>query len=154
MDVAGTGANGQRWEDLALIADRMHPEVYPSATRSADGSRMTAQPYQAVSGVIGMCYTRTLRLIRLQHGAPVRVARLEPWVQAYSSRGPAYGPAALSEELRALRDHGVGNALLWNGESDYDRFVPALRRPPARVIAYNPTPAQWARANQAPMPAE
>ena len=79
------------------------------------------------------------------------MARIEPWIQAYSTRGATFGPAALREELRALREHGVGNALLWNGESDFDRFVPALRRPMlGQVVAYNPSAAEWARANQAP----
>lgn len=154
LDVAPGGRNGQRWEDLALVADRLSPTIYPHAVRAADGARMGARPYQAVSTVVGMCYTRTLRLIREQHGEPIRVARLEPWIQAYSASGTSYGASALYEELRALREHGVGNALLWNGASDYDRFVPLLRQPLAgKVVAYNPTAAQWARANQAPGPA-
>lgn len=152
-DVGGGGVNGQRWEDLVLVADRISPELYPSAMGNGSGARMTAQPYDAVSAAVGMCYTRNLRLIKALDGKPVRVARIEPWIQAYSGRGVAYGPRALGEELRALREHGVGNALLWNGESDFDRFTPALRRPMAgQVVAYNPTPAQWARANRAPRP--
>ena len=155
-DVTGAGVNGQRWEDLALVADRLSPELYPDAI-AAPGSRrrMSAQPYQAVSAVVALCYTRNLRLIRALNGRPVRVARIEPWLQAYSARGVSYGPRLLGEELRALRDHGVGNALLWNGASDYDRFVPVLRQAMAgRVVAYNPTPAQWARASRAPRPAD
>ncbi len=149
FDVAQAGRNGQRWEDLALVADRMSPEIYPRATRVSVG-RTSARPYQAVSAAVGMCYTRTLRLIKAQNGEPVRIARLEPWIRAY---GPGFGPDALAEELRALREHGVGNALLWNGESDYDPFLPALRQSPAGpVIAYNPSAAQWTRANRAPLP--
>ncbi|HEX9109622.1 MAG TPA: putative glycoside hydrolase, partial [Longimicrobiales bacterium] len=151
-DVGSAGLNGQRWEDLALAADRLSPEIYPHSVPSSAGGRMTAQPYQAVSTVVAMCYTRNLRLIKALAGRPVRVARIEPWIQAYSSRGVSYGPRALAEQLRGLREHGVGNALLWNGESDYDRFTAALHGPaPTRVVAYNPTAAQWARANRAPM---
>jgi len=144
LEVSRTGRNGQRWEDLALVADRLSPEVYPNARRA------TADPYQAVSSAIAMCYTRTLRLIRDQHGEPVRIARLEPWIQAY---GATFGPNGLRAELRALREHGVGNALLWNGASDYDRYAAVLRQQAGQVVAYNPTAAQWARASQAPAPA-
>ncbi len=150
-DVSPGGVEGQRWEDLALAADRISPEVYPSALRGSAGQPVSAQPYAAVSAAVALCYTRNLRVIRNRAGKPVRVARIEPWIQAYSTRGWSVGPIALGEELRALREHGVGNALLWNGVSDYDRFVPALRRGMAgRVVAYNPTAAEWARANQAP----
>ncbi len=143
-DVSERGLNGQRWEDLAFVADRLSPEIYP----------LSARPYPFVSAAVGMCYTRNLRLIKALNGRPVRVARLEPWIQAHSARGVAYGPKLLGEELRALREHGVGNALLWNGTSDYDPFVSALRQPPGGpVVAYNPTAAQWARANRAPRPA-
>ncbi len=152
-DVGGGGVNGQRWEDFALVADRVSPELYPSSIPGASAMSATAQAYEAVSATVGMCYTRNLRLIKALDGKPVRVARIEPWIQAYSARGVAYGPKLLGEELRALREHGVGNALLWNGDSDFDRFVPVLRRPMAgQVVAYNPTAVQWARANRAPRP--
>ncbi len=147
-DVGTTGVEGQRWEDLALAADRISPEIYPGAAGAR--GRLAPQPYSVVSAAVALCYTRNLRLIRQAAGRPVRVARIEPWIQAYSVRGASWGPPELGEELRALREHGVGNALLWNGESDFDRFVPALRRPGGRVVAYNPTAAEWARANQAP----
>ena len=53
---------------------------------------------------------------------------MRPWLQAFTLGAPAYGPAQLEAEKKAVYDSGYDGWVMWNPGSIYDVFTPALEK--------------------------
>lgn len=108
---------GQHWEALSSIVDYMCPMVYPShyAYGSFGLSVPDAHPYETV-------YNSVLGGIRrnLQLATP---ARIRPWIQSFTAtwvRGHiVYDESAIRKQIKALKDLGINEYMLWNAANKY-----------------------------------
>lgn len=101
---------GQRLEEMAAGPHILSPMVYPShyGPGNLGLPNPNADPYETVY--------RALRDARerLGAGAPI----LRPWLQDFSWGHP-YGPAEVAAQIRAVRDNGIEEWLLWNAGNVY-----------------------------------
>ncbi len=108
---------GQKIQELDGAADYLSPMAYPShyAKGTYALSNPNAAPYQTVKRSIG------------DHQKLVQKSKLRPWLQAFTLGPPAYGPEHLRLQLKALRELGVAEFLLWNPASRYGVFAGAVQ---------------------------
>jgi peptidoglycan/xylan/chitin deacetylase (PgdA/CDA1 family) len=114
-------------QDVPMMArqlDYVSPMVYPShwAPGEYNVDNPISQPYDIV--------LRSLEdFERLVKGTGSRVV---PWLQDFTLYGVTYGPAEVSAQIRAAKDAGVNEFLLWDPEVTYSASgVPATANMPA-----------------------
>ncbi len=108
---------GQQWELISNVVDYICPMVYPS--HYANGSFKLpvpdAYPYETVynsvlSGVIRNRYLPS-------------PARIRPWIQAFTATWVkgyiAYGENEIRKQIKALKDLGINEFMLWNASNRY-----------------------------------
>ena len=106
---------GQQCEALAAQVPTLSPMAYPS--HYAPGSFGLARPEAAP----GPTVRRTLEAT----GRRVELARVRPWLQAFSLH-IRYGPRELAEQIRAAQEAGTGGWLLWNARGRYPHLTEAV----------------------------
>jgi len=112
---------GQKWELLAQEVDAISPMVYPS--HYAEGSygvrHPDLQPYKIVKEAIADAKARNEALERNKEHA----ASLRPWLQDFTASWVkphrTYRRAEVKEQIRALKELGVDQYLLWNPGCNY-----------------------------------
>ncbi|MDO8502653.1 MAG: putative glycoside hydrolase [Gemmatimonadaceae bacterium] len=131
--VGGTLEVGQKWEPLVQSVDVLLPMVYPSHyPRGAFGvARPNTAPYEIVHTAISRARVRTEAL-------GLKGQRVRPWLQAFTLGAPAYGPAEIEAQKKAVYDSGYDSWVLWHPGSSYDIFVPALEKTLASRAANPP----------------
>ncbi|MBI3734891.1 hypothetical protein HY256_00040, partial [Candidatus Sumerlaeota bacterium] len=100
---------GQFLEKIAVPFDSISPMVYPS--HFADGEYGIKKPNSNPHDVTYKClrdYTRRLP------GKNVR-----PWLQDFSIYGVKYGKAEVQAQIKAARENGYTEYLLWNPRNRY-----------------------------------
>jgi hypothetical protein len=104
---------GQRWEMFVDRADVVLPMTYPShyAPGSYGIARPNAHPYEVISHALRDAKRRTAGIA----GA----ARIVPWYQDFTLGPPRYGVEQVRAQIRAGRDAGFDEWLLWNPGSRY-----------------------------------
>lgn len=118
--LAGTALDdlgiGQKIEALDGTCDYLSPMVYPShyAKGSYGLGNPNAHPYETVK--------RSLQ----DHQERVSQSRLRPWLQAFTLGAPPYGGGELAAQIRALRELGIEEFLLWNPSSRYGAVAGGL----------------------------
>jgi hypothetical protein len=102
---------GQRLDLMAPHLDVVCPMVYPSHYgRGAYGiPHPNASPYKTV--FIGL----KAGMKRLK-GTD---CKMRPWLQDFSLGGVRYGEKQVRDQIRAARDNGVHEYLLWNASNRY-----------------------------------
>lgn len=108
---------GQYWEAIANSIDYISPMAYPSHYgRGVYGLKNPdANPYKTV-------YHSTLDGINRNQniGTP---ADIRPWIQAFTATWQKehikYGKKELNEQIKALKDLGINQYLLWNAKNTY-----------------------------------
>ncbi|SJZ42955.1 hypothetical protein SAMN02745174_00475 [Cetobacterium ceti] len=108
---------GQYWEAMSSVVDYMCPMQYPSHYgQGAYGIKVPdANPYKTI-------YYSTRDSINrnenIDHPAIVR-----PWIQAFTAtwvKGHInYGPKQIQEQVKAMKDLGVNEYLLWSPSNNY-----------------------------------
>ncbi|HEX7242876.1 MAG TPA: putative glycoside hydrolase [Longimicrobiaceae bacterium] len=131
MNEASDVGIGQQWETLSVVADHLHPMVYPShyfPTHLPGVRSPNRMPYETVHTSVGMGVIRNERL----RAAGRTPARLIPWIQAFSApwvdRGFRYGPEEARAQTRAVHDLGLEDWIFWNAGSKYDAIAEGLAR--------------------------
>ncbi|HZS60750.1 MAG TPA: putative glycoside hydrolase [Gemmatimonadaceae bacterium] len=131
---------GQRWEDLAQSADVILPMTYPShyPHGSFGLDRPNAEPYKTILAAVSAAHRRDEKLgLEGEH--------VRPWLQAFTLGPPAYGPAELREQKKAVYDAGYQGWVLWNPGSKYEAVAAGLDKKPAtaggQVVAAKRSPA-------------
>ncbi|WP_426452337.1 putative glycoside hydrolase [Paenibacillus sp. S-38] len=113
---------GQDFEKISRQVDVISPMVYPSHYTSGwYGSPVPdARPYATIEGSMKDTHKK---LEALQGTKPV----IRPWIQDFTAswvRGHIkYGRHEVEEQIRALKDQGVDEYLLWNAVNTYTSDV-------------------------------
>ena len=104
---------GQRWEMFVDRADAVLPMTYPShyAPGSYGIAVPNAHPYEIITHALHDAKRRTAGI----GGA----ARIVPWYQDFTLGRPRYGADQVRAQIRAGRDAGFDEWLLWNPGSRY-----------------------------------
>ena len=104
---------GQRWEMFVDQADAVLPMTYPS--HYAPGSYGIAVPNARPYEIIG----HALRDAKRRTAGIGGAARIVPWYQDFTLGPPRYGAEQVRAQIRAGRDAGFDEWLLWNPGSRY-----------------------------------
>jgi hypothetical protein len=122
--VGGPLEVGQYWEKISPNVDVVLPMVYPSHYPHGDLglANPNAQPYEVIFKSISRARERDKKL------GITSAEHIRPWLQAFTLGKPAYGPAQLEAEKKAVYDSGYDGWVMWNPGSIYDVFMPALEK--------------------------
>lgn len=108
---------GQHWEALANVVDYMCPMIYPSHYGTGNyGLKVPdAAPYQTVFRCTADAKKRNANILT--------PAKLRPWIQDFTAtwvKGHIkYGDNELRLQIKALKDQGVDEYILWNAVNRY-----------------------------------
>ncbi|WP_373233432.1 putative glycoside hydrolase [Cohnella sp.] len=109
---------GQNWSLLTQQVDVISPMVYPSHYGAGlyGVDHPDLEPYRIIASTIQDAIERNREL---DQGAAIR-----PWLQAFTATWidphQTYGPAQVQEQVRALKDLGIEQYLLWNPSCRYN----------------------------------
>ncbi len=109
---------GQYWESVSNYTDYISPMMYPS--HYANGTYGVAIPdADPYATLFQGAKDAVLRNQNLQTPAIIR-----PWIQSFTAswvKGHiSYGPSEIDAQIKALRDAGVDEYLLWNASNKYN----------------------------------
>ncbi|WP_199622089.1 putative glycoside hydrolase [Paenibacillus alkalitolerans] len=113
---------GQDFEQISKYVDVICPMIYPSHyTTGWFGSKVPdAQPYVTIDGAMEDTHEK---LAPLGEFKPV----IRPWIQDFTASWVKgyirYGKHEVEEQIRALKDNGVDEFLLWNAVNRYTEGV-------------------------------
>jgi hypothetical protein len=111
---------GQDFEKISENVDVISPMIYPSHYSTGwYGSKVPdAAPYATIAGAIKDT-TKKLEPINALNLKPI----VRPWIQDFTASWVKgyikYGKHELDEQIRALKDNGVEEYLLWNAVNTY-----------------------------------
>ncbi|OAS22370.1 putative glycoside hydrolase [Paenibacillus oryzisoli] len=115
---------GQDFEKISQNVDVIAPMIYPSHYSTGwFGSKVPdAAPYATINGA-SKDTTKKLEAIDKKGWKPV----VRPWIQDFTASWVPgyikYGKHELDEQIRALKDNGVNEYLLWNANNNYTANV-------------------------------
>ncbi|QZY57567.1 SH3 domain-containing protein [Crassaminicella profunda] len=110
---------GQYWEGVSNVTDYVSPMMYPShyANGTYKLSVPDAYPYETV-------YQGTKDSIARNKNIETP-ATIRPWIQDFTAswvKGHIkYGPKQVKDQIRALKENGVDEYLLWNAANKYSQ---------------------------------
>lgn len=108
---------GQYWEAISNVVDYVCPMMYPShyANQTYKIPIPDANPYECVWYCTRDCVNRNKNI--------PTPARIRPWIQDFTApwvNGHVkYGEAQIRDEIRALKEHGIEEFMLWNAFNNY-----------------------------------
>ena len=111
LQVKNDAGIGQRVEKLAANVDLVCPMIYPSHYSKGNYgfANPNANPYGLISGAVKDMKTRLAGT----------GARGLPWLQDFTLGSPAYGVAQVKAEIKAVKDQGINEWILWNASNKY-----------------------------------
>jgi hypothetical protein len=130
---------GQSLEEIAEPFDLVCPMVYPS--HFANGEYGIANPNSSPYAIIKKSLGDYKKRIP---NKPVR-----PWLQDFSL-GVHYGPEQVKAQIKAARELGYTEFLLWNAANRYTQAGVASEKKGAKDAAAEPKPASAEEAKKAP----
>jgi hypothetical protein len=112
---------GQEWNKLSPTIDVISPMVYPSHYR--DGAlgidHPDLQPYATVRRAMQDALRKNARLGQEQK----QPAQIRPWLQDFTAtwvrNHQTYGTVQVKEQIKAAKELGVDQFLLWNPSCQY-----------------------------------
>lgn len=108
---------GQHWEALTNVVDYMCPMIYPSHYGPGNYGLAVpdAKPYETVY--------RSVEDALERDGNVIEPSLMRPWIQDFSApwvKGYIrYGDAEVRAQVKALKDHGIEEYILWNPMNRY-----------------------------------
>ncbi|HZO89393.1 MAG TPA: putative glycoside hydrolase [Chthonomonadaceae bacterium] len=129
---------GQKFVKVVGQLDYLCPMVYPSHYHLGEYGipNPNKEPYKIIKLSLGDAKKR------------LQVApncKLRPWLQDFSLYGVHYGPNQVKAEIKAARELGIKEFLLWNAGCKYTEAALAKEAPPQIARASAPAPAPAAR---------
>jgi hypothetical protein len=123
---------GQKFGKVAQQMDYLCPMVYPSHYHKGEYGipNPNAEPYKIIHLSVGDAQKRLKE---------VATCKLRPWIQDFNLGVPHYGPKQVKAEIKALRDLGIQEFLVWNAKCKYTESAFARDTPP-RIAAAPPGP--------------
>lgn len=111
---------GQDFEKISKYTDVIAPMIYPSHYSTGwFGSKVPdAEPYITIAGAMIDTHEK---LVLLQSIGQKPIIR--PWIQDFTAKWVKgyikYGKKEMEEQIRALKDNGIDEYLLWNSGNRY-----------------------------------
>lgn len=108
---------GQHWESLVNLVDYSAPMMYPSHYGEWNYGLPVpdAQPYECIDAAVKDALSRNANLYT--------PAKLRPWIQDFTaswvSGHISYGANEVGLQIKALKDNGVDEYMLWNAGNSY-----------------------------------
>lgn len=108
---------GQHWESLVNVVDYVAPMIYPShyGYNNFGLEVPDAHPYECVDASIKDAISRNNNLYT--------PAKLRPWIQDFTAPWISgyieYGPNEIKAQIKALKDNGIDEYMLWNAANRY-----------------------------------
>ncbi|HEX9109604.1 MAG TPA: putative glycoside hydrolase [Longimicrobiales bacterium] len=136
---------GQQWERIVTTADHVLPMVYPShflASHLPNDPRPNRAPGETVYKALGL---GDIRVDRLKQAGVAHVARVIPWLQAFSApwvdHNFTYGPEQAREQAQAAYQTGHEDWVFWHPGAKYELIEAAFAPKPAQRHAqkFQPT---------------
>ncbi|OCT11958.1 GTP-binding protein [Paenibacillus pectinilyticus] len=115
---------GQDFEKISQNVDVIAPMIYPSHYSTGwFGSKVPdAAPYATINGA-SKDINKKLEVIDQKGWKPV----IRPWIQDFTASWVPgyikYGKHELDEQIRALKENGINEYLLWNANNNYTANV-------------------------------
>jgi hypothetical protein len=112
---------GQDWSLMSKQVDYLSPMLYPSHySKGIYGiENPDAQPYAIVSKAISDAKVRNEHL----KASGAAIADIRPWYQDFTAiwlhPHKTYGRADVQEQIKAAKEQGIEQFLLWNSTSTY-----------------------------------
>jgi len=112
---------GQKWELLAPEVDTISPMIYPSHySKGSYGVRAPdLHPYTVVREAVKDANARNVSLRQSVGHAP----KVRPWLQDFTAKWvephQTYDAKDVQEQIKALKEQGIRQYLLWNPSCDY-----------------------------------
>ena len=113
---------GQDFNKISMNVDVISPMIYPShySTGWFDSKVPDAAPYKTIAGAIKDTHNKLKAIDTLK---PI----IRPWIQDFTASWVPghiqYGKHELDEQIRALKDNGVDEFLLWNSKNRFTTDV-------------------------------
>ncbi len=128
MSSNGDVGIGQRWSDLAPLADVILPMVYPSHYyRGAFGiQHPNGEPY----GIVRRALQDGLERAAAMDDPP----QIRPYLQAFTIYRVRYDAKMIRAQIRAAEELGIGEWVLWNPRSVYPADAFRLLPPTLRWL--------------------
>ncbi|WP_232316984.1 MULTISPECIES: putative glycoside hydrolase [Paenibacillus] len=112
---------GQTWRSVASSVDAISPMVYPS--HYSAGMYGIPQPDLNPSAVIRKSMSDAAARNRYLIQSGIKPAQIRPWLQSFTATWLhphlAYGEKEIREQIRAAREAGVDQYLLWSPRCIY-----------------------------------
>jgi len=111
---------GQDLKKMAKFIDVVSPMFYPSHFHYGyDGfDNPGAYPYYFVNTGV----EKTKEILSDE------AVSIVPWIQGFNMRSPNFGPGYILDQVKAAKDAGVQNYLVWNAGNVYDTTFQALKK--------------------------
>jgi len=111
---------GQNFKQLIDAADYISPMVYPSHYwKGSYGYKSpNSAPYEIVSAALRDAIKRSADE---QQSVEIVKDKIRPWLQDFTLGPPHYGPEEVRAQIKAARDHGIKEWLLWNPVVHYTK---------------------------------
>jgi hypothetical protein len=108
---------GQHWEALSNVVDVVSPMIYPShyGRGNFGFSVPDANPYGTINGAIKDSLRRDKHIYTPADNRPWIQDFTAKWVKGYI----VYGEAEMIAQVKALKDNGIEEFLLWNSANRY-----------------------------------
>src|SRR5690606_357819 len=119
---------GQQWEKIAPVIDYISPMVYPSHySNGMYGIRHPdLSPYAVVSKASKDAISKNKALSAQVETSGSEPARIRPWLQAFTATWvkphKRYGKKEIDEQIKAAKEHGIDEYMLWNPHCRYENF--------------------------------
>lgn len=111
---------GQYWEAISNVVDYICPMFYPShyAPGSFGLSVPDAYPYETIYNALKDGIRRNLHV--------PTPARIRPWLQSFTAtwiKGHiVYDEEAIRKQVKAVKDLGINEYMLWNASNNYKKM--------------------------------
>ncbi|MNI41180.1 hypothetical protein D3C73_954260 [compost metagenome] len=112
---------GQNWSLMSKEVDTLSPMLYPSHYSSGIYGipNPDLQPYAIVRQASMDAIAKNKQLLQASHKA----AAIRPWFQDFTATWvkphKTYGDMDVKEQIKAAREQGINQFLLWNSSSNY-----------------------------------
>ncbi|MBD0384368.1 putative glycoside hydrolase [Paenibacillus sp. WST5] len=112
---------GQDWSMISKQVHYISPMLYPSHYSSGvyGVKSPDLQPYSIISKAIRDAKTKNEQLMKTNS----EIAEIRPWYQDFTATWvkphKTYGKEDVNEQIKAAKEHGVEQFLLWNSNSIY-----------------------------------
>jgi hypothetical protein len=112
---------GQRWTKISPAVDVISPMIYPS--HYSQGMFGVAHPDLAPYAMIQRSISDALKKNKSLQAKGVKPASIRPWLQDFTASWlephRRYGRTEVQEQIRAARELGIREYLLWNPSCRY-----------------------------------